>query len=158
MQFDFRVFFSVCIIIFYRSFVCACVHSETGVSGSVLVNGKNRNSNSQTFRSQSAYIHQDDALRKYLTVGEAMTVAAHLKLGFNVTKEYKMTVVSVFEFFLTRCMNVIFCLFVCVGQKSIGSVGIGSSIQYVYRPAVWRSNKTISNCVGNDQQSACDFS
>lgn len=78
-------------------FIAFVLFSETGVSGSILVNGKNRNSNSQTFRSLSAYIHQDDALRKYLTVGEAMTVAAHLKLGFNVTKEYKSSVVRWIE-------------------------------------------------------------
>lgn len=71
------------------------VYSETGVSGSVLVNGKSRTTNSQTFRSLSAYIHQDDAMRKYLTVGEAMTVAANLKLGYKVTKEYKNNVVSI---------------------------------------------------------------
>lgn len=62
----------------------------------MLVNGKNRSTNSQTFRNLSAYIHQDDAFRKYLTVGEAMTVAAHLKLGFNVTKEYKSNVVCIY--------------------------------------------------------------
>lgn len=76
--------------------------SETGVSGKITVNGKSRSSNSQSFRNISAYIHQDDALRPYLTVKEAMTVAAHLKLGFNVTKEYKQKLVSLIigSFFL----------------------------------------------------------
>lgn len=68
-------------------------YSETGVSGKITVNGKNRSSNSENFRNASAYIHQDDALRPYLTVREAMTVAAHLKLGFKVTKEYKQKLV-----------------------------------------------------------------
>lgn len=68
--------------------------SETGVTGKITVNGKNRSSNSENFRNASAYIHQDDALRPYLSVREAMTVAVHLKLGFNVTKEYKNKLVS----------------------------------------------------------------
>lgn len=68
--------------------------SETGVSGKITINGKNRSSNSKNFRNVSAYIHQDDALRPYLTVREAMTVAAHLKLGFKVTKEYKNQLVG----------------------------------------------------------------
>lgn len=70
------------------------LNSETGVAGKITVNGKNRSSNSENFRNVSAYIHQDDALRPYLTVQEAMTMATHLKLGFNVTKIYKMQLVS----------------------------------------------------------------
>lgn len=68
---------------------------ETGVTGKVLVNGKNRSTNSQTFRNLSSYIHQEDALRPYLTVSEAMNVATNLKLGYNVTKEYKSDLVSI---------------------------------------------------------------
>lgn len=69
------------------------IHSQTGVTGKIKVNGKNRSSNSQSFRSLAAYIHQDDALRPYLTVSEAMTIATNLKLGYNVTKEYKTSMV-----------------------------------------------------------------
>lgn len=68
-------------------------HRETGVTGKITVNGKSRSSNSTSFRNVSAYIHQDDALRPYLTVREVMTVASHLKLGFNVTKAYKKRMV-----------------------------------------------------------------
>lgn len=70
------------------------LNRETGVTGKITVNGKNRSSNSENFRNASAYIHQDDALRPYLSVREAMTVAVHLKLGFKVTKEYKNKLVS----------------------------------------------------------------
>lgn len=69
--------------------------SETGVTGKITVNGKSRSSNSKSFRNVSAYIHQDDALRPYLTVREVMTVATHLKLGFNVTKAYKNKMVRI---------------------------------------------------------------
>lgn len=77
-------------------FIFELNYRETGVTGKILVNGKNRSTNSQTFRGLSAYIHQEDALRPYLTVGEAMSVATNLKLGYNVTKEYKSDLVSVF--------------------------------------------------------------
>lgn len=70
------------------------MNSETGVAGKITVNGKIRSSNSENFRNVSAYIHQDDALRPYLSVQEAMTMATHLKLGFNVTRAYKMQLVS----------------------------------------------------------------
>lgn len=73
---------------------CFPSNSETGVTGKITINGKNRSSNSLNFRNVSAYIHQDDALRPYLSVCEAMTVAAHLKLGFKITKEYKLQLVS----------------------------------------------------------------
>ena len=70
------------------------LNSETGVTGKITVNGKNRSSNSENFRNVSAYIHQDDALRPYLTVREAMTMATHLKLGFNnITSDYKMQLI-----------------------------------------------------------------
>lgn len=70
------------------------IHRETGVTGTIKVNGKNRSNNSQSFRSLAAYIHQEDALRPYLTVGEAMTIATNLKLGYKVTKEYKANMVD----------------------------------------------------------------
>ncbi|GAB0089084.1 ATP-binding cassette sub-family G member 1 [Sergentomyia squamirostris] len=67
---------------------------ERGVSGTVKVNGKNRSANSEKFREMSAYIHQDDALRPWLKVCEAMVVAAHLKLGYKVSHEYKINLVK----------------------------------------------------------------
>lgn len=106
------------------------LHSETGATGQIMVNGKNRSSNSENFRNVSAYIHQDDALRPYLTVCEAMTVAAHLKLGFKVTKEYKMQLVSKVirihsSAFAKRCIFCVLILFLnrfivfwsCLGWK-----------------------------------------
>lgn len=45
---------------------------------------------SPRFRKLSAYIPQEDEIRMSLTVKEAMTFAVHLKLGYNVSNEYKM--------------------------------------------------------------------
>lgn len=66
--------------------------SESGISGSIKVNGKARSVN--TFRKSSAYIHQDDALRPWLVTHESMMIAAHLKLGFTVSHEHKTKLVS----------------------------------------------------------------
>jgi len=48
---------------------------------------------SERFRQMLCYIHQDDLLRPQLMVGEIMLLAAHLKLGFKVTKAYKLDLV-----------------------------------------------------------------
>ncbi|CAG9765475.1 unnamed protein product [Ceutorhynchus assimilis] len=60
-----------------------------GSSGEVNVNGVIRDQ-SPRFRKLSAYIPQDEELRLGLTVKEAMTFAANLKLGYGVTHQYKM--------------------------------------------------------------------
>lgn len=59
------------------------------------MNGRDRNISQ--FRKLSAYIMQDNQLHGNLTVEEAMTVAANLKLSANVLKKEKAVVVSISE-------------------------------------------------------------
>lgn len=57
-------------------------------------NGKVRQPNSDKFHHLAAYIHQYDELRPWLTTGEAMMFAAHLKLGASMSTMEKQKVVK----------------------------------------------------------------
>lgn len=61
-----------------------------GSSGLVMLNGHDRKEvGMENFSRVSCYIQQDDEVRPLLTVKEALTMAAHLKLGFSVTYKEK---------------------------------------------------------------------
>ncbi|KAF4518790.1 hypothetical protein B566_EDAN005411 [Ephemera danica] len=62
-------------------------YTTGGQGGSITVNGMPRDPAS--FRRHSCYIMQQDCLQPLLTVGEAMHVAAELKLGSNLPHEDK---------------------------------------------------------------------
>lgn len=64
-----------------------------GVTGYVYVNGRERNI--QKLIKQSCYIMQDDQLEPFVTVEEAMTFVANVKLSTKISEEDKIETVSV---------------------------------------------------------------
>ncbi|XP_054261383.1 ATP-binding cassette sub-family G member 1-like [Macrosteles quadrilineatus] len=68
-------------------------YKTRGQSGSVTLNGIDRKSLS-SYRRLLSYIMQEDHLMAHLTVHEAMTIAAHLKLGDQFSTKGKAIVVD----------------------------------------------------------------
>lgn len=66
--------------------------SNSGVSGTIQTNGLPRNL--RLFHKLSCYIMQDDLLQPRITVLEAMTIAAELKLGAELSAKQKRIAVS----------------------------------------------------------------
>jgi ABC-type multidrug transport system ATPase subunit len=77
----------------------------TGVTGSVILDGKERNMDA--FRRLSCYITQDDRLQPLLTVRENMQIAGDLKLSGDVSRKEKDNIVSI--------INPLFCTDVELG-------------------------------------------
>lgn len=67
-------------------------YRKTGVEGAVYVNGRIRNLNS--FRRMTCYITQADRLQTLLTVLENMRIAADLKLGPEVSRHEKESIIE----------------------------------------------------------------
>lgn len=69
------------------------------------MNGHERDiKNPDEFKRLSCYIQQDDYIRMELTVGEAMTYTADLKLGNSFTRKKKKEQVSVGESRMDFCL------------------------------------------------------
>lgn len=59
------------------------------MTGEILVNGKERSPYSERWKRTSTYIQQESLPRNKLTVGEAMMLAANLKLGYTISSTFK---------------------------------------------------------------------
>lgn len=91
---EFFSFHFLNIIFFSRYFWFVEMHRTSNIKdGTIKMNGRDRNISQ--FRKLSAYIMQDNQLHGNLTVEEAMTVAANLKLSAKVSKSDKNIVVSI---------------------------------------------------------------
>ncbi|XP_044749959.1 ATP-binding cassette sub-family G member 1-like [Coccinella septempunctata] len=64
----------------------------TGATGTVLINGEDRNL--KKFRRLSRYIMQQDLVQPWLTVQEAMVVAANLKLNKEMSPQDKLLAID----------------------------------------------------------------
>jgi ABC-type multidrug transport system ATPase subunit len=78
----------------------------TGVTGSVKVNGRERNV--QKFRKKLCYITQEFAILELLTTRETMVIAAELKLNADVGKLKKNEMVRrVSDYEISRCLPLV---------------------------------------------------
>ncbi|KAK6640138.1 hypothetical protein RUM44_011824 [Polyplax serrata] len=124
-----------------------------GVSGSVLLNDKERIKNDDAMRKNtSCYIPQNDYLRIELKVYEAMNYAADLKLGSRVSRRQKNQQVSdlLKLLGLFNCWDVSTCN-LSGGQKKRLSLALellsNPSILFLDEPTTGLDSSSCSQCV-----------
>ncbi|XP_014206812.1 ATP-binding cassette sub-family G member 1 [Copidosoma floridanum] len=123
-----------------------------GMGGEILVNGKTRTANSQSWRRTSCYIQQYSLQRTKLTVGEAMTLAAHLKLGSSISSGIKHTqVLELLEILgLSHCYDTL-CGKLSGGQKKRLDVALellsNPSVLFLDEPTTGLDSASCSQCI-----------
>ncbi|XP_012227945.1 ATP-binding cassette sub-family G member 1 isoform X2 [Linepithema humile] len=123
-----------------------------GVSGEVLINGKVRSPYSERWKKTSCYIHQDSMPRTCITVGEAMTVAAHLKLGCTISSAYKHAqVLELLEMLgLSHCYDTL-CGKLSGGQKKRLDIAFelltNPSVLFLDEPTTGLDASSCSQCI-----------
>ncbi|XP_018338577.1 PREDICTED: ATP-binding cassette sub-family G member 1 [Trachymyrmex septentrionalis] len=124
----------------------------SGVSGEVLINGKIRVPHSERWKRTSCYIQQNSIIRTYITVGEAMTLAAHLKLGYTISSAYKHSqVLELLEMLgLSHCYDTL-CGKLSGGQKKRLDIAFelltNPSVLFLDEPTTGLDSSSCSQCV-----------
>ncbi|XP_012266537.2 ATP-binding cassette sub-family G member 1 [Athalia rosae] len=123
-----------------------------GASGEILVNGRMRVAHSERWRQTSCYIQQDSHLRAGLTAGEAMTLAAHLKLGYTISSAYKHNqVLELLEILgLSHCYETL-CGRLSGGQKKRLDIALellsNPSVLFLDEPTTGLDSSSCSQCI-----------
>ncbi|KAG7202353.1 hypothetical protein KM043_018680 [Ampulex compressa] len=123
-----------------------------GVSGEILANGKVRVPYSERWKRTSCYIQQDSLVRTSITVGEAMTIAAHLKIGYSISSAYKhKQVLELLELLgLSHCYDTL-CGKLSGGQKKRLDVALellsNPSVLFLDEPTTGLDSASCSQCI-----------